>query len=420
MRTDLTDPEFVADGLLPFGLSLLAAKPKSGKSWLALQVAIAVAVGRPFLGRLKTRKAPVLYLALEDTRRRLKKRAGQLLAALGWEAPADLDLRVSWPRASSGGLADLAEWFDAHKGGLVIVDTLARFRDPAKGRGGTYGEDYEAVAGIKAVADLYKGAVLIIHHTRKGVTEDPFDEVSGTLGINGAADALMVLDRERGADSGTLYMTGRDLADGTATLAWAESGLWTLTGREDGVSRPEKAEPANRVDQCAAWLAKFLGAYAWPDAEVEAAAKDAGFTTDNVRKAKTKLRREVPALCSRPAGSGGFWWNWIGERTGRPADRPVAYHSGKGAPHTPQSPESVFRERVSDCQSGETEECEGATSSGTCGTCSSTIPPGADPRLVGESCDEVVCPYRRGPMRCSEESERDQQGRPNGEAADRP
>src|SRR5262245_14100822 len=47
------------------GLSLLAGKPKSGKSTLARQLAVSVARGVPFLGR-PTRVAPVLYVALED------------------------------------------------------------------------------------------------------------------------------------------------------------------------------------------------------------------------------------------------------------------------------------------------------------------------------------------------------------------
>jgi hypothetical protein len=413
MATVISDPVFVVDAFLPVGLSLLAGKPKSGKSWLALQIAVGVALGRSCLGSLPARKTAVLYLALEDTRRRLRNRAEVLLPALGWPAPEGLELRTAWPRASSGGLALLAEWFDAHPGGLVVLDTFARFRDPAKGRGGTYGEDYEAVAGLKGVADLHKGSLLAVHHTRKGVADDPFDEISGTLGINGAADSLMVLDRERGVGAGTLYLTGRDLPDQTLTLSWQPAGgVWSLSGRGDGVTRPEKAEPQTKVDQCSTWLVGFLGEHAWPDAEVEKAAADAGFTADNVRKAKTKLRRETPALCSRPAGSGGSWWNWIGEKTGRPPDRPTPYRAGgSGAPHSPQtpqtgprcvassSPESVSTSRVrvrgGHGQSEESEESEEATPGGVCGTCRATVPPGADPAAVAESCDEPVCPYRR-------------------------
>ena len=59
--------------ILPEGLTLLAGKPKRGKSWLALDIALAIASGGTVLGR-RCDPGPVLYLALEDNPRRLKKR----------------------------------------------------------------------------------------------------------------------------------------------------------------------------------------------------------------------------------------------------------------------------------------------------------------------------------------------------------
>jgi hypothetical protein len=329
MATDLPEPEFAVAGVIPQGLSILAARPKAGKSWLALQVAIAIAGGYRCLGDIPVRKAPVLYLALEDTRRRLKKRAGQILAALGWKPPAGLDLRVAWHRASSCGLVDLAEWFAAHPGGFAIVDTLARFRDPVRGKGNSYQEDYDAITGLKVLADTAGGAVKVIHHTRKGAADDPFDEVSGTLGVNGAADSILVLDRIRGQAAGTLYMTGRDLADETLTLSWnADGGVWTLAGRTDGVARLERPKEPTAAERCAAWLLGYLGEYAWPDKEVEAAAVTHGYTAGQLKRAKAHQRKAEPPLSIKPAGVGGEWWNWIGPKDERPPDRPTPHNPG--------------------------------------------------------------------------------------------
>ncbi len=68
-----TFPEtlWVVPDLLPEGLTLLAAKPKLGKSWLALGLALAVASGGVALGKVPVNQGAVLYLALEDSPKRL-------------------------------------------------------------------------------------------------------------------------------------------------------------------------------------------------------------------------------------------------------------------------------------------------------------------------------------------------------------
>lgn len=324
LDADLPDPEFVADGLLPKGLVILAAKPKVGKSWKVLQTAICIVSGRPCLGTVTTRRAPVLYLALEDTRHRIRSRSKKLIAGLGWSPSRGLTTLTSFPRAGSGGLAKLAEWFADHPGGVVIIDTLAKFRDPRKGRD-SYEADYEACGQLKALADAHGGLIVVVLHTRKCPAVDPFDEVSGTLGLTGAADATMVLDRERGAVTGTLYVTGRDLADTTLTLGWdADHGIWTVTSRDDGIHRTERPGSESGSDRCVRWLEGLMAGYAWPDAELVKSAKLNGFSEWQLRSAKDKLREreDGPRLCSTIRGKGGAWWNWLGEKGNPPPDRP--------------------------------------------------------------------------------------------------
>ena len=67
----------LVDGLLAPGLYILGGSPKVGKSWMALQLCLAVCGGKAFLGRA-TRKSEVLYLALEDGPQRLHSRALRL------------------------------------------------------------------------------------------------------------------------------------------------------------------------------------------------------------------------------------------------------------------------------------------------------------------------------------------------------
>lgn len=79
---DLTDeertpPEFVVEGMIPTGMTFLSGAPKLRKSFLALQMAAAVATGSDFLGH-KTMQCSVAYLDLEGSKSRISTRADRM------------------------------------------------------------------------------------------------------------------------------------------------------------------------------------------------------------------------------------------------------------------------------------------------------------------------------------------------------
>jgi hypothetical protein len=61
--------------------------------------------------------------------------------------------------------------------------------------------------------------------------DDPFDELSGTTGLLGAADTGMVLRRERGSKKATLYVTGRDLEEELELALLFDSALCHVLGQ---------------------------------------------------------------------------------------------------------------------------------------------------------------------------------------------
>ncbi len=213
---DLQGMEFppinwVVPGVLPEGLSILAGKPKLGKSWLALDIALAVAGGGSVLGR-ECDPGPVLYLALEDNQRRLQRRLNHIEPHLSW--PADLELNTRWPRLDQGGLKAIEQWLKTRDGAkLVIVDTLAVVRPAGKASDSIHTSDYAALRGLHQIASNTNVAIMIIHHLRKADADDPFDTVSGSTGLTGAADTTLILTRREGDGGCILYGRGRDLEE---------------------------------------------------------------------------------------------------------------------------------------------------------------------------------------------------------------
>jgi hypothetical protein len=73
---------FLVEGIIPIeGVTLLCSKPKFGKSWLAYDLCIGCTMNRIILGEILPAQGDVLYLALEDSMRRLQRRMSKLLPA---------------------------------------------------------------------------------------------------------------------------------------------------------------------------------------------------------------------------------------------------------------------------------------------------------------------------------------------------
>lgn len=230
---------WIVPEIFPEGCSILASRPKLGKSWFALDIAIAVARGGFVLGDKKCVEGDVLYLALEDNERRLKSRGIKLLGLTDW--PVRLSVATEWPRADQGGIAKIERWAKTVADPrLVVVDVLAAFRAPASDKKSAYATDYDAVAELRDMANRVGFAVLVIHHTRKGAANDPGDTVSGTLGLTGAADATFVLDRSAEKGS-TLYARGRDITEMDLALDWSQDACrWSIKGTTAEVIRSDQ------------------------------------------------------------------------------------------------------------------------------------------------------------------------------------
>lgn len=237
VNTSLPTRGWVVEDLVGVGVTLLVGSPKVGKSWLALQLANCVSRGAPLWG-FATSGGTVLDLELEDNLSRIQQR----LFRVSEECSDRLHIAVSAPTLADGLAGDIAAFAQKHPDTrLVIIDTLQIVR--RSDQKGSYAADYRDVHAVKEVADALGVAVVLVHHQRKMDDPDPFNTVSGTNGITGAADTTMVLERKRGSSAATLRVTGRDVLERELALEFRDC-RWHLTeDRTEGLEEERPVPP---------------------------------------------------------------------------------------------------------------------------------------------------------------------------------
>jgi DNA-binding transcriptional ArsR family regulator len=233
LRTMTFNPlKYPVPGIFVEGLTVLAGKPKIGKSWFLLHAAIAVARGGFTLGNLHCIEGDVLYCALEDNARRMQSRMTKLLG-ISQPWPKRLTLCYDLPRLGEGGAEAIRDWIlSVPNPRMVAIDTLAMIRALKKVDESNYQSDYLALIDLRALANEFGIALPVSHHLRKAEADDPFDTISGTLGLTGAVDSMLVLKRSVGGGSNyVLHGKGRDLVEIEKAMEFdRESCLWRIAG----------------------------------------------------------------------------------------------------------------------------------------------------------------------------------------------
>lgn len=213
----------IIKGLWPEGaLGFIGAAPKAGKTWLGLDIAIAVATGTPVFGAFAVPAAlPVLYVALEGHKAAIRTRIGCIARGHGVhpEDPGALtNLHVAYkPRGINLAQPDWAAALcdDATRLGarFVIVDVLRRAAQIKENDASSF---MELVDLLNPISDA--GIALgMLHHFNK-VNENtsqrtPAERMAGSGAMFGAFDVgLFITKSENGARKLTIHTDVRDLA----------------------------------------------------------------------------------------------------------------------------------------------------------------------------------------------------------------
>jgi hypothetical protein len=215
------------------GVTLLCSRPKFGKSWLAYDLCIGATMNRFILGEIRPAQGDVLYLALEDSKRRLQRRMTKLLPTFSGKWPDQLTITTKWRRLHEGGLDDIRAWHEHARaeGGkpiLVVIDVLAKVRKPT-GNKPVYESDYEALTGLHLLSHELGVAIVVVHHTRKMASDDLMETVNGSYGLVGAVDTVIVMASKSGG--AVLDVRGRDVESDELAIQFSkDSCRWTILG----------------------------------------------------------------------------------------------------------------------------------------------------------------------------------------------
>jgi hypothetical protein len=280
-------------GIIPEGLTVLAGAPKVGKSWLVLALLLARASGGTALGAIAVPHAEnVLYLALEDGDRRMQSRCHALLHN-EWRYDEPIPERFEYMTTIAAGqlVATITEWLQLCPRGFVVVDTLGRVLPPAFQGETPYMRDYRVMSSLKAVADAFPGAALLLnHHDRKAVSADFVDSVSGTNGIAGGADSVIVLTRPRDDPAGLLQITGRDVTEAAYALTF-ERGVWELDGHglDEAADRARERHATMGLSDRSADVVAFVAGHAATGVRPAEIAKALGIDENAARTYLSRL-----------------------------------------------------------------------------------------------------------------------------------
>ena len=207
--SDLMDMEF---GELKFcypdiipseGLSLLAALPKTGKSWLVLN----------FAKHMIDQGISVHYLAAEDNERRLKSRIKAAFpdSVQHLTYHAVMSSKRSLPRGKEA-LTHIEKVAHATGAQCIIIDTVQAILNPSA-TNKNYDITVEEYDALRKLAHRLGIAIIVVHHCKKtsDMSSAPLEKVLGSVGITGTAETILVMEQLTGTQDCKLTVTGKDV-----------------------------------------------------------------------------------------------------------------------------------------------------------------------------------------------------------------
>lgn len=196
--TNPPDPPVpLVNGVISVGTGvLIAGQPNVGKSWMVMDMALAVASGEAWLDSYPSTQGPVLMIDEEGTQYGQYERFQMLLDGRSNMSAAGLPLNVA---IGSGirldtdvGITRVRRMLERYKPRLVVIDSLVRMHSGEENNAQNMSKFFDTTKGLMRT---YDATFLFTHHVRKPSLDsaDPGDLIRGTTEIRAWPDTIFVI-----------------------------------------------------------------------------------------------------------------------------------------------------------------------------------------------------------------------------------
>lgn len=183
--------DFYIENILPEGVTILAGATKSGKTYLTLEMAVALTEKeKNFLGNT-TNLTKVLYYSNETKKEEIKKRL-KILGLTKSEIKFDFTTKPSIQEIEEEILQNKKS---INQRMLVIIDTFQNLVLKNKYDNNNYQDTYEKINEISRISEQKNVGFLIVHHINKTKNEENiFDSINGSVALTAATETNIILD----------------------------------------------------------------------------------------------------------------------------------------------------------------------------------------------------------------------------------
>ena len=180
-------------------VGFIGGMPKTGKTWLGLDLAVAVASGVPALGRFPVhRPGPVLLYTAEDPAATVRERVAGIAQSAGIDLEKLAVGLITEPTLRLDLDADrdrLAAALARVKPRLLVLDPLVRLH---RGDENSASEISEILGFLRQMQRTYACAILLVHHVRKSGPSDNGQALRGSGDLHAWGDSNLYVTRQDG------------------------------------------------------------------------------------------------------------------------------------------------------------------------------------------------------------------------------
>jgi len=198
-------PKWVVDRWIPqLGITTVAGKRSSFKSYLAMHMAACAASGKPMLSTFRVEPTNVLYVDAENGVEALQWRVEEIKKGMGITEPLEKLGFVSMVglKLEDAGWRDaIEEFLKEHNPCIIIVDSFRRIIEAEENDAGQMNEIFTEY--MQPLTMKYNCSWVLLHHLRKSIagnsSEDVLDEIRGSSELANISSSVIVLKRNRGS-----------------------------------------------------------------------------------------------------------------------------------------------------------------------------------------------------------------------------